>query len=235
MTFIGSSEMKCKLLSLRNGIPREDDAQAVLKRLLRLVQTASNPSLIDDNYRTEPGKLLNLLDIVEQIVSRNEKCLIWSSFTDNVNWLAEHLRAFGTVKVHGKISMERRNRAVDRFLSDPETRIFIATPQSAKEGLTLTVANHVIFYDRTFSLDDYLQAQDRIHRISQTKPCHIYNLIMADSIDEWIEILLRSKHLAAQLTQGDISLDYYKSQISYDFGSVIRGILGINSQEQKQE
>lgn len=31
------------------------------------------------------------------------------------------------------------------------------------------MANHVIFYDRGFSLDDYLQAQDRIHRISQKK------------------------------------------------------------------
>ena len=51
-------------------------------------------------------------------------------------------------------------------------------PQSSKEGLTLTVANHCIFYDRTLSLDDYLQAQDRIHRISQNKECFIYNLII---------------------------------------------------------
>ena len=54
----------------------------------------------------------------------------------------------------------------------------IATPQSSKEGLTLIVANHCIYYDRTLSLDDYLQSQDRIHRIGQTKECHYYNLII---------------------------------------------------------
>ncbi|MCB2168422.1 MAG: DEAD/DEAH box helicase [Deltaproteobacteria bacterium] len=219
-----------KAVIVKEGIPQLDNSQAVLKRLLRLVQVASNPSLIDDNYRTEPGKLLNLVELVEQIAAMKEKCLIWSSFADNVNWLADHLSTFGTVKVHGKVNMERRNRAVEKFLTDPETRVFVATPQAAKEGLTLTVANHVIFYDRTFSLDDYIQAQDRIHRISQTKPCHIYNLIMAESIDEWIEILLHSKQLAAQLTQGDISREYYKSQISYEFGTIIRNILGIDNQ-----
>ena len=96
----------------------------------------------------------------------------------------------------------------------------MATPGAAKEGLTLTVANHVIFYDRSFSLDDYLQAQDRIHRISQEKPCFVHNLIMEDSVDEWIDVLLHAKEIAAQLAQGDISLDYYKSQMSYDFGEI---------------
>lgn len=101
----------------------------------------------------------------------------------------------------------------------------VETPGSAKEGLTLTVANHVIFYDRSFSLDDYLQAQDRIHRISQKKTCFVHNLIMEGSIDEWVDILLHSKQLAAQLAQADISLEYYKSQMSYAFGDILKGIL----------
>lgn len=105
--------------------------------------------------------------------------------------------------------------------------VLVATPGAAKEGLTLTVANHVIYYDRTFSLDDYLQSQDRIHRISQERKCFVYNLIMKESVDEWIDMLLKAKHLAAQLAQGDISLEYYRSQISYRFGEVIRNILGI--------
>ena len=102
-----------------------------------------------------------------------------------------------------------------------------ATPGAAKEGLTLTCANHVIYYDRGFSLDDYLQSQDRIHRISQSKTCYIYNLIMKDSIDEWIDILLNAKRLAAQLGQNDISIDYYRSQISYNFGEIVKAILRI--------
>ena len=74
------------------------------------------------------------------------------------------------------MSVEDRSRSVDRF-KNGDAKILFATPQSAKEGLTLTVANNCIFYDRGFNLDDYLQAQDRIHRISQKKQCNIFNLI----------------------------------------------------------
>ena len=110
-------------------------------------------------------------------------------------------------------------------MADQSVKLLVATPGAAKEGLTLTAANHVIYYDRVFSLDDYLQSQDRIHRISQTRKCFVYLLIMRDSIDEWIDLLLRAKHLAAQLAQGDISLDRYQSQASYDFTEIIKGIL----------
>lgn len=212
---------------IHEGVPSEDNAEQVLKRMLRLVQIASNPNLIDESYRSSPGKLETLEEIVSDICHKGEKCIIWSSFTKNVDWLSKHLSSFGSCKVHGKLDIGRRNSSIDQFMNDPSTCILVATPQAAKEGLTLTVANHVIFYDRTFSLDDYLQAQDRIHRISQKKTCFVYNLIMNDSIDEWIDILLKSKHLAAQLAQGDISLDYYRSQISYEFGTIISSILGI--------
>jgi SNF2 family DNA or RNA helicase len=131
--------------------------------------------------------------------------------------------------------MEERNKAIERFLSRDDCRVLIATPGAAKEGLTLTVANHVIFYDRSFSLDDYLQAQDRIHRISQKKTCHVYNLIMENSIDEWVDMLLHSKQLAAQLLQGDISLEFYKSQMSYEFGDILRGILGIDKRTERDK
>lgn len=122
------------------------------------------------------------------------------------------------------MNMLERNKSVEKFRSD-DTRILFATPASAKEGLTLTMANHVIFYDRGFSLDDYLQAQDRIHRISQTKTCYVYNIIVNGSIDEWIDALLNSKQNAAALAQGDVSLINYKMTADYGFGDLIKAIL----------
>ena len=221
-----------RTIVIRDGIPEEEDAEQYLKRLLRLVQVASNPRLIDEGYFGIPGKLDYLKDIVLPICNKGEKCIIWSSFTENVDWLFEEFKSVGATKIYGKLTMEKRNQAVELFMSDDSIRVLIATPGAAKEGLTLTAANHVIFYDRTFSLDDYLQAQDRIHRISQKKKCFVYNLIMEDSIDEWIDVLLHAKQLAAQLTQGDISLDYYKSQINYEFGTIVRNILGIQQEEE---
>ena len=66
-----------------------DDSDLVLKRLLRLVQVASNPRLIDSNYHAEPGKLEALLDLVDSITKSGEKCIVWTSFVDNVEWLAQ--------------------------------------------------------------------------------------------------------------------------------------------------
>ena len=123
------------------------------------------------------------------------------------------------------LSTRQQTDAIRTFLDEPSAKVFIATPGSAKEGLTLTVANHVIFYDRLFSLDDYLQAQDRIHRISQDRVCQVHNLIMRDSIDEWIEALLYSKRVAAQLVQGDIDRETYQEEMSYEFGDILRAIL----------
>jgi len=218
---------------VKEGVPREDNTEAILKRLLRLVQIASNPGIIDDSYAGIPGKMEVLKDLVDRIRSAGEKAIIWSSFTENVDWLAREFKGHGTCRVHGKITIDERNRSLDRFMTDDDFRLLIATPGAAKEGLTLTIANHVIFYDRSFSLDDYLQAQDRIHRISQKRTCYVHNLIMEDSIDEWVDVLLQSKHLAAQYAQGDISAAFYRSQMSYEFGDILRQVLGIK--EDKKE
>ncbi len=210
---------------VHNGVPLRDDSDELVKRLTRLLQIASNPYLVDESYNAEPGKLAPTERIVKQIMDAKEKCILWTGFVDNVEWLAKKFRSFGTVRIHGRMKQDDRETSLQQFLHKPDANILIATPGSAKEGLTLTVANHVLFYDRSFSLDDYLQAQDRIHRISQKKVCHVYNVIMHNSIDEWIDYLLDAKHLAAQLAQGDISEEQYASRMSYDYGEIVHDIL----------
>ena len=123
------------------------------------------------------------------------------------------------------MTIEERNRSVDLFKNNANTKLLFATPQAAKEGLTLTVANNAIFYDRTFNLDDYLQAQDRIHRISQKKKCNIYNILIENSIDDWIDALLKAKQNAAWLTQGDITIDQYEASADYSYAAIIKEIL----------
>ena len=60
----------------------------LLKRLLRLIQVASNPKLIDDNYNDQPGKLYYLKNLVDEIVKKNEKAIIWSNFTKKYRLVA---------------------------------------------------------------------------------------------------------------------------------------------------
>jgi SNF2 family DNA or RNA helicase len=220
-----------KAIVIKEGIPAEDKAENILKRLLRLIQIASNPKLVDDSYTEEPGKLSELIYLIERIRRQNQKCIVWSCFTENIDWLAIELKQYGSCKVHGKMSIFDRNRSIDKFMSNQDTNILIATPGAAKEGLTLTAANSAIFYDRGFSLDDYLQAQDRIHRISQKQICHIYNILMQDSIDQWIDVLLHAKHMSAQLAQGDISRDTFQREMPYSFQEMLCNILGIKNQQ----
>ena len=210
---------------LQRGFLTEDDAEAVLKRLLRLVQVTSNPALVDDRYKEEPGKFSELFRLVRDATEDGSKVIVWTSFVQNAEWLCQRLGEYGAVRVHGELPIEARNRAIDEFKNQNSVSVLVATPGAAKEGLTLTVANHAIYYDRTFSLDDYLQSQDRIHRISQKKECYIWNLICEDTIDSWVDSLLRAKRLAAQLMQSDVTQEEYESAASYDFGRVVTEIL----------
>ncbi len=217
------SELRATVM--RDGELVEDSQEAILKRLLRMIQIASNPVLVDESYEAEPGKFSTLNDLVTDIVRQGEKVIVWTSFNANCEWLAKKLSRFNALALHGKLPMERRNNVVKWFLDNPNDRVLVATPGAAKEGLTLTVANHVIFYDRGYSLDDYLQAQDRIHRVSQTKTCYVHNLIMRDSVDEWIDSLIAEKRLAAQLTQGDIDAATYRDKADLGFYEILAEIL----------
>ena len=201
-----------------------DESTDTIKRLLRLVQITSNPKLLDDNYNDHSAKELLLDRIIDKIIERGEKVIVWSIFTGNIDQFSRKYKYLNACKITGKMSVEERNKSVDAF-KNGDAKVLFATPQSAKEGLTLTVANNAIFYDRGFNLDDYLQAQDRIHRISQKKDCHIYNLIVENSIDEWIDVLLNAKQRAAFLAQGDITLNAYKESADYSFADIVHNIL----------
>ena len=191
----------------------------------RLVQVASNPALVDQSYDKTPGKLSVLDGILWKKNGSSPKTIVWTGFIENVNTIASRYPTLHPARVHGGIPIADRNRDIDRFINDRLCRLLVATPGAAKEGLTLTIANHAIFFDRTFSLDDYLQAQDRIHRISQTEECVVENIVATGTIDQWVGELLSAKELAASLAQGDISRQEYREQATYNFNQVLQEIL----------
>ena len=204
-----------------------DESTETIKRLLRLVQITSNPKLIDESYVGESAKEILLDQLIERIISQDEMVIVWSIYTGNIDMFCKKYAKYGAVKITGKMAVEERNKSVAAF-KNGKAKLLFATPQSAKEGLTLTIANNAIFYDRGFNLDDYLQAQDRIHRISQKRDCHIYNLMVEDSIDIWIDYLLKAKQRAAFLAQGDINLKDYKDEADYSFANIVHEILNTN-------
>lgn len=211
---------------VEGGLPKLDEADDVLKRLLRLVQIGSNPITVDESYNAVPGKFPVVENAIHEMLDRREKVLVWTTFIKSANWLARELQPLGVAVHHGDMTQDERSQAIRRFKSDADCRILVATPASAKEGLTLTVANNAIFFDRSFSLDDYLQAQDRIHRISQKRECNILNVVAHDTIDEWVDSLVSAKGLAAALAQGDISRDKFANEMTYGFDEILKKVLG---------
>ena len=172
-------------------------------KLLRLIQISSDPSIFDESYEGIPPKFKALEQIMLEIPN-SEKIIIWTNFIKTAENISKRLKGRSHLLITGEIDVDKRNRVISEFKNDPSKKVLIATMGVAKEGLTLTTANHAIYFERNFSLSDYLQSQDRIHRISQDKISYIYNIFTKNSVEEWLEALVQAKESAAAFIQGDI-------------------------------
>lgn len=181
-----------------------DESSSILKKLLRLTQIASNPHLIDKSYTETPAKFTALDHILDSIISKGEKAVIWTCFVENVILLKKRYSTYYPLVIYGDIPIKERSEFVSKFQDSDNNRIMILNPAAAREGITLTKANNAIYLDRNFNLVDYLQSQDRIHRISQEKVCTIYKLIAKKTVDEYIENLVDVKTDIAGFIQGDV-------------------------------
>lgn len=201
------------------------EAEAILARLVRLAPLASNPRLLNQGYSETPAKFVALDELVANYMAiGGQKMIIWSSFVGNVKELAERYAQHGAVVLHGEVSGEDRDRAVKSLRNDRGARILIANPAAAREGLTLTEANVAVYVDRTFNLVDYLQSQDRIHRISQARECEIILLVAKDTIDLFVDFSLEQKHRLAQFAQAD-SDTIAPADLALQKPEILRGLL----------
>ena len=190
-----------------------DQSDNILKKLLRLTQIASNPGLIDEDYIETPAKFECLDKLIQEKIKRKEKVIIWSSFVKNIIILKRRYKEHNSLTLYGKMKISDRDKVIEWFQNDDDYKVLIANPAAAKEGLTLTAANNAIYLDRSFSVVDYLQSQDRIHRISQSKECNIYKIIARNTVDEYIDELVMKKQEIARFIQGDTNDIIYPKEL----------------------
>jgi SNF2 family DNA or RNA helicase len=74
-----------------------------------------------------------------------------------------------------------------------KTKVFVATVRSGGEGITLTASDTVVFIDKDWNPAVQEQAENRIHRIGQTRPCLIINLHVSHTVDDIVEAALERK------------------------------------------
>lgn len=201
-------------------------AEDILVRLVRLAQIASNPALLDAKYKEVPAKFSALDTLIPVYGDASAgKAIIWTSFIPNIPMLVSRFREFRPVTIYGDMDGQSRDRAIAAFKKDPGVRLMIANPAAAREGLTLTEARSAIYLDRTFNLVDFIQSQDRIHRMSQEHPCQVVLLIAGNTIDEFVDFSLSQKQRLARYTQGDTN-DISAADLALQKPNVLRALLG---------
>ena len=105
-------------------------------------------------------------------------------------------RYFGpklSIKIDGSVKGTERRAAVQRFQNDPRCRLALCQGKAAGVALTLTAASDILMHDYPWSAGDFLQIEDRIHRIGQTKTCFIHCLVAVDTIEEKVIRTQRKK------------------------------------------
>lgn len=134
------------------------------------------------------GKL-DLLDRMLPILKKDgHKCLIFSQMTRMLDILEDYLELSGYkyCRIDGSIPREERQNMIDRFNNDESYFCFLLSTRAGGLGINLTSADTVIIYDSDWNPQMDLQAQDRCHRIGQTKPVVVFRLITANSIESKI-------------------------------------------------
>jgi SNF2 family DNA or RNA helicase len=176
----------------------------MLTRLLRLSQAASNPRLIDPNFKAEPAKQKEIDLLLEDLVEANgRKVILWSYYVRTIEELLVRYERYKPVAVYGGVSIDDRSAAVARFQDDPDSMVFIGNPQAAGVGLTLTSAHFAVYETLTWRYDLYAQSLDRIHRIGQSQSVTYFHLLAAGTIDEDVLDRLNDKRDAAARALGD--------------------------------
>ena len=104
----------------------------------------------------------------------------------------------------GKTPIKHRNKAVDDFQHDENTRVFLISLKAGGTGLNLTAADYVYLVDPWWNPAAEAQAIDRCHRIGQDKPVIAYRMICKDTLEEKIlDIQQTKKTLAGKLIPTD--------------------------------
>ena len=217
-------ELYQKIKNVRRREFESMSDQITLRKLkqciMHLLQISSNPRIIDDEYflntvenlglekliTSSSNKFNAVCDLANEITSKGEKVLIWSSFKKNINLLELELSHLNPVKIDGSVDsgevgeIGTRKDNIYRFKNDKTCKVFIANPAAASEGISLhidskgnKVCSNAIYLDRNFNSSQFLQSVDRIHRIGAIGVPNIYIFRTKESIDMRVQERLNEK------------------------------------------
>ena len=194
----------------------------ILAGLQKLRQIAIHPQMVEkEEYSlSDSGKYQEIRRMLNIVLERNSKVLIFSQFVKMLHILREDLDEEGIPYFYLDGSTRDRQGLVDKFQSDESVRVFLISLKAGGVGLNLTAADYVFILDPWWNPAVENQAVDRSHRIGQKKTVLYYKFITQNSIEEKILQLQQRK---AQLSDDIISVEEeaYKSLSDNDLRELL--------------
>ena len=141
----------------------------------------------DSTIITASGKMLMLERLVPHLLEFKHKILIFSQFKSQLDILhdwATILHGWNVCRIDGAVKQDDRRQQIKDFNTDPDFQIFLLSTRAGGQGINLTAADTVILFDSDWNPQQDLQAQDRAHRIGQTKPVIVYRLATKGTVEQ---------------------------------------------------
>uniref|UniRef100_A0A3B4U1I8 Snf2-related CREBBP activator protein n=1 Tax=Seriola dumerili TaxID=41447 RepID=A0A3B4U1I8_SERDU len=169
---------------------------SVINILMQLRKVCNHPNLFDPRPIQSPfitqrivfhtASLVQEALDVSPLKVRGHRVLIFTQMTRMLDVLEQFLNYHGHIylRLDGSTRVEQRQALMERFNADRRIFCFILSTRSGGVGVNLTGADTVVFYDSDWNPTMDAQAQDRCHRIGQTRDVHIYRLISERTVEE---------------------------------------------------
>ncbi|KAG1824917.1 SNF2 family N-terminal domain-containing protein [Suillus subaureus] len=146
--------------------------------------------VLDEQLVNASGKMMVLDRLLDELFRRKHKVLLFSQFTTMLDVLedwATELKGWSICRIDGSTAPMDRREQMNKFQqggnSHDAPKLFLLSTRAGGLGINLTAADTVIFYDQDWNPQVDIQAQDRAHRIGQTKPVLVFRLVTAHTIE----------------------------------------------------
>jgi len=139
-------------------------------------------------------KVQHVIELIENILETGEKVVVVDTYKDSLYELNNKLGDVTGLHTGDEKDVEVRAKIVETF-QDPNSvlKVFLGSAQTCVYGLTLTAASKLFIMTLPYSVGEYDQVSDRLHRIGQKAAVNIYVLVFPDTIDDYIFSAIESK------------------------------------------
>ncbi|KAJ5153350.1 ATP-dependent helicase fft2 [Penicillium canariense] len=153
----------------------------------------------------DSGKVDKLRELLTRFIANGDRTLIFSQFTmvmDILENVLETLR-IEFVRLDGRTNVEDRQSILDAFYEREDIPVFLLSTKAGGAGINLACANKVVIFDSSFNPQEDVQAENRAHRVGQTREVEVFRFVTRETIEEQIYALGQTKLALDQAVAGE--------------------------------